>query len=231
MKLTLQPGYNMIANNFVTIGDEELFAIPEMFQDDENATANMVSDNADRIDIWDATQQKYVSYYRMTNRRQTDFWWGKEGSEGTETQESFQWSGDGAFYYNQKAEGTLTLTLSGQVKSTDTEIKIAPGFNLICNPYPSDLAFTELDWSDAIANMVSDNADRIDTWDAVEQKYVSYYYMTNRRQTDFWWGKEGSEGTETTDPIPAGQAFFYYSQKDSDWTLTLPTPISTDPGN
>jgi hypothetical protein len=230
MKLTLQPGYNMIANNFFTVGDEELFAIPEMFQDDENATANMDSGKADRIDTWDAAQQKYVSYYRMTNRRQTDFWWGKEGSATTPTTESFQTVGDGAFYYNQKNE-PITLTLSGQVKGVNTEVTIAPGFNLICNPYPVDWAFTELDWSSATANMDSGKADRIDAWDAEEQKYVSYYYMTNRRQTDFWWGKEGSATTPTTDSIPAGQSFFYYSQKDSDWTLTLSTPISTDPGN
>ena len=224
MKLTLQPGYNMIANNFVTVGEEELFKISEMFQDDENATANMDSSSADRIDTWDVASQQYVSYYRMTNRRQTDFWWGKEGA-ATETTDSFENIGDGAFYYNQKTEGTLTLTLSGQVKSSNTEITISPGFNLICNPYPSDLAFTELDWSDAVANMDSTSADRIDTWDAASQQYVSYYYLTNRRQTEFWWGKEGST-TPTEDPIPAGQAFFYYSQKQSDWTLTLVSPVS-----
>ena len=169
----------------------------------------------------------YVSYYRMTNRQGTSVWWGKDGSTTTPTTDAFSDFGQGSFYYSQAADD-ITLTVSGQVKSDATEIVIQPGFNLVCNPYPAPLYISDesLDWSGATANRSMSQADRIDTWDAATQMYVSYYRMTNRQGTSVWWGKDGSTTTPTTDAIPAGQAFFYYNQSDKPFTLTLTSPVA-----
>ena len=227
MKLTMKPGFNMLPGQFVTVGNEDLVPIADMFSDVENATANRDMTIADRIDTWDATEQKYVSYYRMTNRQGTSKWWGKDGDTTTPTEDAFEDYGLGAFYYSQ-SETDITLTVSGQVKSDTTEIEIGPGFNLICNPYPAPLSLTDdlIDWSSATANRDMTIADRIDTWDATEQKYVSYYRMTNRQGTSVWWGKDGDTTTPTEDSIPAGQAFFYYRQSSTPFTLTLPSPVA-----
>ena len=215
----------MLPGQFVEVGTEELVPISEMFSDDENATANRNMEAADRIDTWDAATQMYVSYYRMTNRQGTSVWWGKDGA-GEETPDTFEDYGLGAFYYSQAAED-ITLTVSGQVKSDSTEIEIHPGFNLICNPYPAPLYISSeaIDWSGATANRNMEAADRIDTWDAATQMYVSYYRMTNRQGTSVWWGKDGA-GEATADPIPAGQAFFYFNQSSTPFTLTLASPVA-----
>ncbi len=225
MKLTMKPGFNMLPGQFVTVGDEDLIKIADMFTDADNAKADRNMEVADRIDTWDAASQMYVSYYRMTNRQGTSKWWGKDGA-GEETTDSFEDYGAGAFYYSQ-SDSDITLTVSGQVKSDATEIEIVPGFNLICNPYPAPLSLADgaIDWSSATADRNMEVADRIDTWDATTQMYVSYYRMTNRQGTSKWWGKDGA-GEATTDSIPAGQAFFYYSQATTPFTLTLASPVA-----
>lgn len=228
-KLTLKPGYNMIPNNFVTIGeDEEMFGINEMFDGDENATATRSTDTADRIDLWDASTQMYVSYFRMTNRQGTSKWWGRFDSTGTPTDDSFAQFGDGAFYLNQ-ADSDLELTISGQVKSTSTDITFAPGYSILCNPYPMDIAMNDgvIDWSNAVASRTTDTADRIDLWDASTQMYVSYFRMTNRQGTSKWWGRYDSTGTATADVISSNQSFFYFSQANESWTATIPSPVAS----
>ena len=226
-KLTIKPGFNMIPGQFVTVGDEELIPIADMFSDAENATATRNMETADRIDTWNAATQMYVSYYRMTNRQGTSVWWGKDGTLTTPTTDAFSDFGQGAFYYSQNSE-EITLTTSGQVKSDATTIEIAPGFNLICNPYPAAIPLTEdaIDWSAATANRNMEIADRIDTWDADNQIYVSYYRMTNRKGDSVWWGKDGA-GTATTDSIPAGTSFFYYNQASAPFSITLESPAAS----
>lgn len=226
-KLTLKPGFNMVPNSLVEIGSEEIIPIADMFGGDENATANRNADIADRIDVWDSTLQTYVSYFRMTNRQGTSVWWGRYDSTNVETEDAFPAVGAGAFYYNQAAND-LVLTVSGQVKSTSTTWTIRPGFNLLCNPYPIDLAISgnTVDWSSAVANRNADIADRIDTWDATAQTYVSYFRMTNRQGTSVWWGRYDSTNVATEDSIPANQAFFYYSQASEPWTATIASPVA-----
>ena len=219
----------MIPGEFVTTSDEDLVPIEDMFSDAENASANRAMDLADRIDTWDPIRQTYVSYYRMTNRQGTSVWWGKDGDVTVPTVDAFSDYGQGAFYFNQKDED-ITLTVFGQVKSSATTIEIRPGFNLICNPYPAPISLegNTIDWTGATADRAMDMADRIDTWDAVNQTYVSYYRMTNRQGTSIWWGKDGTVTTPTTDSIPAGDAFFYYHQGQTSFTLTLASPVAAN---
>ena len=228
-KLKLQPGYNMIPNNFVTIGDEEMYGINEMFEGVENATATRSMDTADRIDTWDPAVQGYVSYYRMTNRNGDKTWWGRDDSPNTATEDTFPNYGEGAFYYNQ-ADDELDLTISGQVKSTATTITFASGYSILANPYPTDIPINGdvIDWSNATATRSMDTADRIDLWDANAQGYVSYYRMTNRNGDKTWWGRDDSPNTATEDSIPANQSFFYYSQASEAWTATIQSPVAAD---
>ena len=105
----------MIPGQFVTVGDQELIPIADMFSDAENATANRDMTVADRIDTWDADNQIYVSYYRMTNRKGDSVWWGRGDSATTPTMDSIP-AGTSFFYYNQ-ASTPLSITLESPAAS------------------------------------------------------------------------------------------------------------------
>ena len=228
-RLEIKPGLNMIAMPFIDLerdqnGKVQNKEINGLFDNDADVVnANRNSIAADQMWVWDAAEQKYINYYYMTDRKNSSYRW--ENDEGTF--EGLQEPVGAGFFFQNKGEETYRITLSGEVNMEDTIINILPGLNFISNPYPIDLPLNDgsIDWTNANANRNSIQADQMWFWDASEQTYNNFYYMTDRKNTYYRWENDAGEFDGVA--IPAYTGFFYnYKGEGTGFTLTLKNPVA-----
>ncbi len=213
-------GYALLANPFVEVGsDGETFPINDMFADDVGqSNGGMAASAADQIQPWDSAQQKYKTYYFSSRINK----W-SSGSPMTAATDAFD--PEAGYWYFNKGENQITLTVSGEVAQNEVEVTLVPGYSLVCNPFPVDLPLNSeyIDWKAAGANggMAASAADQIQPWDSAQQKYKTYYFSSRINK---W--SEGSPMTATTASIEAGQGFWYFNKGEQDIKITLKSPLA-----
>ncbi len=230
-KLTIPAsGYALLANPFTIVGsDGEGFAINDMFTgDEENSQAGNNSALGDQLQVWDSSIQGYTTYFfsaRTTPAKQ----WAAVATPRVATTETFN-LGDGYWYLNRK-ETSYDLTVSGEVSTKEVEVTLAPGYTLVCNPFPADLPLNDenMNWpaTKATARNNSECGDQNQFWDIDVQGYTTYFFSartTPARQ----WAAVATPRVATTDSIPAGQGFWYLNRGTEDITITLKSPLAAD---
>ncbi len=112
-KLTLQKGYNMIANGFRIVGTDNAPAFQDMFADAAaNATGTLGQDTSDTIKAWDG--EGYVTYwfYDATGTEDEDPDYDKKWydtvDESTPSGASIP-AGAGVWFVHRGSATTLTL--------------------------------------------------------------------------------------------------------------------------
>ena len=221
-------GYALLANPFTQVGsDGETFAINDMFADDAaNSTAGTSGANGDTIEVWDPTIQGYSATYFFSSRAGSK--WAAGASPRVATTDSLD-AGDG-FWYRNRGSTPYTLTVSGEVAMNEVEVTLAPGYTLVCNPFPADLPLNSetIDWATAGANAGTSgaNGETIDIWDPEIQGYSATYFFSSRAGNK--WAAGASPRVATTDSIPAGAGFWYRNRGSSDIVITLKSPLAAD---
>ena len=218
-KLTIPAnGYTLVANPFVEVGSGETIAINDMFAEDATVgTAGSSASNADTLLTWDGTG--YVTYYLRADASNGNHW--RKSGERKATTDSVP-EGDGAFYHGIGAE-VATLTVSGEVRTEDLPVTILPGYNLLGNPFPTELSFSTFVVEGATAGSSASNADTILTWDGTG--YVTYYLRADASNGNHW--RKSGERKATTDTIAPYAGFFYHSLAQSgSLSVTIPAPAT-----
>ncbi len=231
-KLTIPAnGYALLANPFVQIGTgsstPEGYAINDMFTDDtENSTAANTAGAADQLQVWDRGRQGYANYF-FSARVTTGAAWAATATPRVAADVTFD-LGDGFWYLNRAAEA-YSLTVRGEISTEDVEVTIAPGFTLVCNPFPSDLPLNSegIDWgtAGATAGNTASAGDQIQIWDIDRQGYSNYFF-SSRVTGGAAWATTAAPRVATTDVIPAGQGFWYLNRGEA-FTITLKSPLSS----
>ncbi len=220
-------GYALLANPFVEVGTGSTvpvgYAINDMFTDDtENSTAGNSPVQGDQIQVWDATTQGYSNYFfssRAGNK------WATVANPRAAATDSFEF-GDGYWYLNRAADA-YTLTVSGEVSTKEVEVALAPGYTLVCNPFPADLPLNDenIDWGTAGATAGNSpvQGDQIQLWDIETQGYSNFFFSSRAGNK---WATVANPRVAATDVIPAGQGFWYLNRSQSTISITLKSPIA-----
>lgn len=212
-------GYTLVANPFVEVGTGDVIAINDMFAEDATVgTAGSSDTTADTLLTWDGSG--YVTYYLRADASNGNHW--RKSGERKATTDSVP-EGDGAFYHGIGAEAA-TLTVSGEVRAEDLPVTILPGYNLLGNPFPTELSFATFVVEGAVAGTSDTNADTILTWDGTG--YVTYYLRADSANGNHW--RKSGERKATTDTIAPYTGFFYHSLAQSgSLAVTIPAPVTT----
>ena len=225
-KLQLQSGYNLIANGFRVVGTDEAPSLQDMFNDMEsNGTGTAALETSDNLKAWTGTGYSTYWYYDGGDGDATyDKKWYSAADESTPTQDGLDIS-EGAWYISR---GATTLTVAGEVGTEDVEISLQVGYNLVANPFPSDISLNgDIDWSamGIVGTAALETSDNIKTWTGTG--YTTYWYYDGGdgdATYDKKWYSAADESTPTTDKIPAG-AGFWLIHRGSAATITLPSPL------
>lgn len=198
-------GYTMIANPFVEVGTGELIVIADMFADDAvAATSGGSASDADNIKVWNGSG--YNTYWFRKPKKGNSFWVSDEDIT-VETQSTLP-EGNGAFYVNN-APTNEVLTISGEVRSTDQTLRIYPGYNLLENPFPTELPITAFTVAGAKSGGSASDADNIKLWNG--SGYDTYWFRKPKKGDSFW-VSDADITVETSAMISSGAGIFYLSR-------------------
>ena len=218
-KLTIPAnGYTLVANPFVEVGSGETIAINDMFAEDATVgTAGSSDTTADTLLPWNGST--YVTYYLRADASNGNHW--RKSGERKATTDSIP-EGEGAFYHSIGTD-PVTLTVSGEVRTEDLPVTILPGYNLLGNPFPTELDFSTFVVEGAVAGTSDTNADTILTWNG--STYVTYYLRADATNGNHW--RKSGERKATTDTIAPYTGFFYHSLAQSgSLSVTIPAPAT-----
>ncbi len=138
--------------------------------------------------------------------------------------------GGGAFYVNN-APTNEVLTISGQVRSSNQTLRIYPGYNLLENPFPTELPLSAFKVQGAKSGTSASEADNIKLWNG--SGYDTYWYRQPKKGDPMWVSAEDIT-VETTAKIPSGAGIFYLSSADVSggdpeyFDVTIASPIAAE---
>ena len=214
-KVTLTQGYNMLAPMFTYVngGDK---AIPDIFVEDDFVSGESDAE-ADSIYLWE--DGGYTRRYFFSSDA-GDAW--SDAQDGFDETTDVLSTGLGFWFYNRGNEKTVTLT--GQVPTTDVEFDIAANtYTMVANPFADDLPIKSIiPVSGGFTSGESDaEADSIYLWE--DGGYTRRYFFSSDAG-DAW--SDAQDGfDETNDTIPAGLGFWFY-RRGTAITIKLPVPYT-----
>ena len=233
-KLTLQAGYNLIANGFRVVGSDTAPALQDMFSDAaSNATGTLGQDTADNILVWTGTGYTTYWFYDATGTDDEDPDYDKKWydtiDESTPSSAGID-AADGAWYIGRNA---TTLTIAGEVSKSAVSVDLQNGYNLIANPFPAALTLNDpsIDWSSmgVTGTLGQDTADNILVWTGTGYTTYWFYDATGTDDADPDYDKKWydtiDESTPSSASIPAGVGVWFI-HRGAATTITLPSPIA-----
>ena len=199
-KVNIPPagGVNLVGFSFTS--SDPLY-LEDVFGADQ-LTQGFLPSLADKVYVWNGAS--YNTYFQKSNG--TFYSLSSPGTPATEEVVS----GMAMFLQSPSgASATNTITLSGSVLMTDSEIQINDGLVAISNPYPTplDLNGTNCDWSAATKGFLPSLADTVYIWNPEKSGgagYDSFFIKANEK-----WYELSSPSTLGQAIIPAGGGAFY----------------------
>ncbi len=232
-KLTLQAGYNLIANGFRVVGTENAPDLQNMFSDaGANATGALGYDTSDNLLSWTGTGYTTYWFYDATGTEDEDPDYDKKWydtvDESTPSVAGLT-TAEGAWYI---ARNATTLTIAGQVGTNSVEVSLRNGYNLVANPFPADLTLNNpaIDWSNmgVVGALGYDTSDNILVWTGTGYTTYWYYDATGTEDEDPDYDKKWYDTVDESTPsnyaIPAGKGVWFI-HRGTATTITLPSPL------
>ena len=221
--VTLKPGWNMLAVNFKNVANDNGIDINDLFpgkgKEDTVFTPGAGEASADYVQVWDANEGKYTTYFLYKKAKGTseaNYWW--TDANAAVTSKSFK-NGD-AFWFYKRGDKDVTANISGEVYlDTVKEVAIKPGWNMIGSFFPAgwklnDEYYTPSYWenSGAVPGAGEASADYIQVWDATTSKYTTYFLYKKAKGTsdaNYTW-TDANAATFKGDVLTAGKGAWYY---------------------
>ncbi len=232
----------MLAVNFKDVSNTDGILLNDLFMGtgDEATcpfTAGGNANTADNIQIFDAAQQKYSTYYLFYTTKTTaalqarNLKWNMGSAVDTTTRIK---NGD-AMWFLSRGDKDIQITTSGEVElAAVKEIEIKKGWNMIGSFFPDGWnvnddasGYTPEFWenSGAVAGGNANTADNIQVFDAAQQKYSTYYLFYTTKTTSALVARKyrwNTGSTVATGSIMApGQGAWYLHRGETGFTLPI----------
>ena len=244
--ITIRPGWNMFSVNFKDPANTDGISLQDLFPGETMAAKGAATGNgtsADTIQVYDATNPSspysgtYFLYYTtkaaLTSR---NYKW----VQGT-TPTAVRFKNGQAFWYKCLGSEPFDVAISGEVELTsEKEITILPGWNMIASPYaanfnPNALGTeywkAKIDAGEAAAG-TGTTADSIQIYDASNPSspYANTYFLFYTTKAalssrNYKWVKGTTPLDPAADCLAPGQGTWYKCLGNG-FTLTIPRPYS-----
>jgi len=231
--------FNMPAVQFQVPGGASI-AINDLFADTTMLTQGGGVVDADNIRVWNPVTSGYAYYFLYNDESgYNPEWDGKwlDSSNPMAGPTTATLAPGTPFWLLRQGGADTNLTTAGEVPSAaEFPFNITKGkFNMIANPYPTDLALNGtnfvIDAAQAVQGGGVVDADNIRVWNPVTSGYA-YYFLYNDESgyNPEWDGKWLDSSNPMAGPtasgMPAGAGAWYLSQPATatDWTLTIKKP-------
>ena len=239
--VTINQEWTILAVNFAKVDGNNL-TIQEALPYSEGMTKGKTT-TGDQVQVQN-TSGGYDIYYlsdgNFTAKGQTKYYPERDGKwfKGNATSPATDQLAPGqAFWYGAKGYQTpFSLTVAGSIlTSLSKSIVVNQAWTHVANPYPVPLALNDgFAFVEGMTKGKTTTGDQIQIPNATggyDIYYLSDGNFTAKGQTKYYperdgkWFK-GNATTPTTDSIPVGTGAWYGRKGDSDFTVTISTPIS-----
>ena len=218
-KVTLTPGYNMLAPMFTYVGGNDK-AIVDLFEEKDGFVGSDTASDADYFSIWYGGGYAYTYFYSTDAADETaDAKWTDDQDTFTETTDALP-PNTGFWFYNRA--GNKTVTLAGEVPTNDVIVAVSAGYTMLANPFSAPLpvkSIVAVSGSFVGSDTASD-ADYISVWRNGGYD-ATYFFSTDAEDA---WASDQDSFTETEESIAPGEGFWFYSRNNSSITIKLPCP-------
>ena len=212
-KVTLQPGFNFVAPQFTAVGGGAI-DLQSLHLDIDDS----VAEGADAIGILDEGGNPVATYYWLPK----DAFGGEKSGWVDDNFELAQVSIDNGVSVLLDSSDDLTVTISGEVSTNDSQVITVQGFNFIGNstPVSIDIQDIQLDIDDSLA----EGADAIGILDDGGNPIATYYWLPKDAfgGEKSGWVDDNFELAEVD--LAPGQGLLLDASAD-DLTVTIPSAI------
>ena len=185
----------------------------------KSGRASSFSTIADNIQIFNATNQSYVTYFLGSNATLGAHW-----RLGSTPQTNFYLPPGVGYFYRSRSTTPWTNTIVGDVVLAPAITNIIrPGLNLLSYPYSVSRNLTNLNLKFGRASSFSTVADNLMIFNTSNQSYTTYFLGSNAT-LGVHWRLGGSAVTNLI--LEPGAGFFYRSRLTNivNWIETSPYP-------
>ena len=230
-RLTLTKGYNMIGASFQDVGTANVLTVNDAMSatglKGEDWTYESEDPDGDQMLVWDSGTQMYttiLTYAGDTYVADMDDYGAEvstwfDAAAGKTAEDTMA---NGQAVWIKTAQENATITISGEVPTTASDINLGVGFTMIANPYPKAVAVNDLftatglkgeDWTYESENP---DGDQLLIWNAGTQTYSAILtwagdtYIADMDDYGAEPGKwfDSSVGATATTEIPPSGAFW-----------------------
>ncbi len=223
-KIQLHGGYNMIGAQFTKVSGGDLNVADNDFMPD-STVAGMDSETGDF--------STYLMPWTGTGYEQEIYW---AGDVGWGTDYDNKWLDSSYQAVNRPfdhSEGTWlwtpaggTITVAGEVVTTNVTVQLTAGFNMICNPFPCETTLASIVPAASMSGMDSETGDF--------SSYIMPWTGTGYAQEIYWAGDVGwgadydnkwldSGYAEASKTFARGEGFWLYTPTACSVTFVYPT--------
>ena len=216
-KLTLQPGLNMIGNQFLGVGTTGFQNINKMFVESSQITPGYDDGEADSILRWTGNGYGEIYYYD-----EFDSAWESVDEPGVVASTTVN-PGEGV-WYKCLSDEPITTMLAGEVPTNLTyTVEIQTGLNFVANPFPSAICPNSENFTveGVVAGMDDGEADSILKWTG--SGYGEIYYFDDM---DTAWESVDEPGVVINSNIIDPAKGFWYKHQGSGAVLTFKRPYA-----
>ena len=229
----LTQGYGVTSISFMKVGAEGdgSFEIADLTP--KSASAWNI-DSCVFLNLIDETGYNYYTYtwcdWRADEEDTESFvgWVDNDFAEVTAGDENHTYAAGSAFWVQIDTHSDIKVTVSGQVKTTDTPLAPNKGYGVIGNPYPCDVLISKITPSCASAW----NFDSCVFLNLIDETGYNYYTYTwcdwraNEEDTESFVGWVDNEFAEVDDDdvIAANGALWFQIDTYDDIKLLIPAP-------
>lgn len=186
-------------------------------------TGEIGSLDGDEILFWDAQVGDFVTIWRFTFEGSAfDGKWLNDTSTAAATNEIQIGQG---FWIHNRHLSNQTVVVVGDIVTDDAVTNtIAPGFQLLSNPFSADISLNSAGLTNGVATTDFDSADNILLFDEATQEYKELWLLSNPAAPQF--DRKWIDGGQiATNVLVTGEGFWYESKNPSnsfEWVISRP---------
>ena len=130
--------------------------------------------------------------------------------------------GQGFWVYSSKTNIRDTALAGEALLQGAYTNHIVKNFQLVCYPYAMDIAITNMNLTNGATSLTGGNSDKIFLY-APSGSYDIYYWLKSGTNAPYW-ASGAALSVPTTNVIPIGTGFWYYSKKTNGFDWVAPRP-------
>ena len=222
-KIQLHAGYNMIGAQFIKVGGDKLNVADNDFLPDSSVGG---------VDTTSYEFTTYIMPWMGTGYAESFYWAGEAGlgedydnkwldSDWLPVSREFDAS-EGTWLWTPSAG---SITVSGEVITTNVTVQLTPGYNMVCNPFPCTTTLSSI--------VPAASMSGVDTTSYEFTSYIMPWTGTGYAESIYWSGEAGmgedydnkwldSDWLPVSKTFARGEGFWLYTPTACSITFVYP---------